>query len=1135
MKQALRRILTGKYFLIPMAILCLYSLAGFFLAPWFIGWYAPKYVKDQLQCRLDMGKVLINPFLLSFEANDVSFNTPEEPLAGFKRLFFNLEITRMVKGIISCREFLLEKPVFHITVYPDGSTNLEKAGPKIPVAESSDSKPPHMMIQSGLISGGTIVVTDKRQSRPASVTLQELDLSAADVSTLPDHTGTYSISARTPDGEAFQCQGQIALAPFASSGRLSFSAVQAATLWQFMKDSLDLDSVTGKLDMATDYHLEIGGKPPQLQLNNFHFGLLDLSLKLSRTEKAFVELNKLDLDQVHFNLSEKQLQIGKLRVAGGAVKLRTDEAGRINITQILREDPEKKTAQAAQPFDPPLESAAASAAPTAPPPPPALPWSANADSIEIKDIAFDFDNFSRATPVSYGVSSIGISFAANIQAGSQEIKVLLENFTSELNKARIQFIEATQPVFQTDKLTIEGVMLDLDTHSLTVSRIGMHGGTIDVSRDPKGQINWQSLFEPKKSPDEISVAAAVKQLQPNWNFMIKSFEVDGFGSNLSDFGTVPDRPIFNIQSFSCRVTDVDGRSPMGFEAGFSMKQGGTVTVRGKVDPAAPSIEASLNLKALSLMPLQPYLEPIAALTLQSAEVSFQGDFKYGLKSAGAKIAYTGSASMDKLRLTEPNVKKTLIGCDSLRIPQVKLTLEPNRLDIDEIRLSKPTGEVIIAPDHTLNLSKVFKTPVGQPKTATPPKPDPKKGQETFPVRIGKVVVEKGDMIFADLSLQPQFMTRINDLKGGVSGLSSSGDASSQVQLDGSVDQYGLARISGKINVFHPEQSTDLSVVFKNIEMTRLTPYSGRFAGRRITSGKLSLDLKYKIHDQKLLGDNQIIVDNLTLGEHVDSPSAVNLPLDLAIALLKDSSGRIDIGLPVSGDLNDPQFSYGHLIWKALVNLLTDIVTSPFRALGSLFGGAGEQQDIIVFDPGKTELLPPEKEKLLKMADMLKTRPQLKLGVQGRFSPNADGAEIKAQSVRMVIAGRTGSKGGEKEDSGALDFTAPNTQQSLRKIFTEKAGAIAFDELKRSIEQGSKNKADIPRVLAEALYTKLLDSEPVLAEKLSMLAEDRAREILKELETAGGISSDRLAMKSPEPLTSGPPSAGFSLDAMKASK
>ncbi len=282
---------------------------------------------------------------------------------------------------------------------------------------------------------------------------------------------------------------------------------------------------------------------------------------------------------------------------------------------------------------------------------------------------------------------------------------MLENISSELKEARIQFIEATQPVFQTDKLTIEGGMLDLDAHSLTVSRIAMHGGTIDVSRDPKGQINWQPLFEPKESAAEISVPAAVKQLQPSWNFLIKAFEVDGFGSNLSDLGTVPDRPILNIQSFSCRLTDVDGKSPMGFEAGFSLKQGGTVAVHGKVDPAAPSVEANLNLKALSLTPLQPYLKPVAAVTLKSADVSLQGNFKYGVKAAGAKIAYTGSASLDKLLITEPNVQKPLIGCDSLNIPQVNLTLQPDKLDIEKIRLSKPIGEVIIEQDHTLNLSK----------------------------------------------------------------------------------------------------------------------------------------------------------------------------------------------------------------------------------------------------------------------------------------------------------------------------------------------------------------------------------------------------------------------------------------------
>ena len=133
------------------------------------------------------------------------------------------------------------------------------------------------------------------------------------------------------------------------------------------------------------------------------------------------------------------------------------------------------------------------------------------------------------------------------------------------------------------------------------------------------------------------------------------------------------------------------------------------------------------------------------------------------------------------------------------------------------------------------------------------------------------------------------------------------------ELDGQVDDYGLARAVGQIDLFNPTDYTDIKVVFRNVEMNRLTPYSATFAGRKIESGKLSLDLEYKIKNRQLQGDNQIIMNKLILGERVESPTAMNLPLDLAIAILEDSDGVIDLGLPVSGSLDDPQFSYGGII------------------------------------------------------------------------------------------------------------------------------------------------------------------------------------------------------------------------------
>jgi hypothetical protein len=214
-------------------------------------------------------------------------------------------------------------------------------------------------------------------------------------------------------------------------------------------------------------------------------------------------------------------------------------------------------------------------------------------------------------------------------------------------------------------------------------------------------------------------------------------------------------------------------------------------------------------------------------------------------------------------------------------------------------------------------------------------------------------------------------------------MSSDRGARAQVQIEGRVDDYGMSKINGEINFFEPAVYTDMSVLFRNLEMTRLTPYSGKFVGRRIDSGKLSLDLKYFIEDGKLKGDNQIIVERIQLGEKIESPDAVSLPLNLAIAILEDADGVIDIGLPVSGDLADPKFRYGQLIWKAFTNLITKLATAPFRALGALFGGNSETLDAIIFESGSVALLPPEVEKLTNLAKALEKRPHLKLIIQER--------------------------------------------------------------------------------------------------------------------------------------------------------
>ena len=195
-------------------------------------------------------------------------------------------------------------------------------------------------------------------------------------------------------------------------------------------------------------------------------------------------------------------------------------------------------------------------------------------------------------------------------------------------------------------------------------------------------------------------------------------------------------------------------------------------------------------------------------------------------------------------------------------------------------------------------------------------------RQAFPVSIETVRIENAALEFADLSLKPQFGTQIHSLTGVINGVSTNASAIAQVELDGKVDDYGAARIRGSVQPFKATNFTDLKLAFTNLEMNRLTPYSGKFAGRRIDSGKLSVDLEYKIKQRQLSGENKFVINKLKLGEKVDSAEAANLPLDLAIAILEDSDGVIDLDLPITGSLDDPKFSYGSIVWKAIRNAVS---------------------------------------------------------------------------------------------------------------------------------------------------------------------------------------------------------------------
>jgi hypothetical protein len=271
------------------------------------------------------------------------------------------------------------------------------------------------------------------------------------------------------------------------------------------------------------------------------------------------------------------------------------------------------------------------------------------------------------------------------------------------------------------------------------------------------------------------------------------------------------------------------------------------------------------------------------------------------------------------------------------------------------------------------------------------------------IDIGTVRIANGSANFADFWIQPNYAVSLQGLNGTVVGLSSNPKSRAKVALEGKVDRYAPARIGGEINLLSAALFTDMKVSFQGVEMNSVTPYSGRFAGYKIDKGKLSIDVSYHVENRKLEAKQRFVVDQLQLGEQVESPDAVHLPLRLAVALLKDRNGVIDLDLPLTGSLDDPQFRLGPIIWKAVVNLFTKIVTSPFTLLGSLFGGS-EEMNLIDFQPGTTVLDATAQERITSLAKALKERPHLQLDIPASYSADVDGMALATEKLNGKLQG-----------------------------------------------------------------------------------------------------------------------------------
>jgi hypothetical protein len=417
--------------------------------------------------------------------------------------------------------------------------------------------------------------------------------------------------------------------------------------------------------------------------------------------------------------------------------------------------------------------------------------------------------------------------------------------------------------------------------------------------------------------------------------------------------------------------------------------------------------------------------------------------------------------------------------------------------------ARPRGTAVAAP----------KRQAGQPGGAAPTVAATSGSVPmSMPMSIRKIVVESGHMNFSDLSVQPNFSADIQDLGGTISGLSTQPKSQATMNLHGSVDKYSPVSINGRFSVLGPKLFTDIGMSFRNIELTIFNPYSGKFAGYNISKGKLTTELHYKVDGRALDAQHHIIVEQLEFGDKTASKDAVSLPVKLAVALLKDRNGVIDLNLPVSGSLDDPQFRLAPLVWKVLVNLLEKAITAPFALLGSLFGGGPDIQ-FIDFQPGVSSLDTGAADKLKTVAKALGERPQLNIAVPIAVVAQIDGpalgaarydAELRAMQAAMAARKKSAAQKGAPPPYAQLDPAAQ--LELLTQVYAKDfGGAPKFPDTVTSL----KSKADVNAAKIDFLAKAVREHIQVGDDELQQLGQQRAMALQQALLTGTEVTAERV--------------------------
>ncbi|WP_103604199.1 DUF748 domain-containing protein [Campylobacter concisus] len=1039
-----------------VSLLLIYTLLGFFGVPYAIKNIAPKYLKDY-NATLFVKEAKFNPFTFELNATNAELNSTS-PLFSTKQVDVKLKPFSIFKKLIEIDIFRLDEPSVKIARTKDAKFNFSNfIGEDNASNEDNSTSSINFALNSAKIIKGSFSYSDQNLTKPFNVSFDDINYELNSLNTKKNSAGNHIFDSNSSLAHKIDLKGDIRLNPLNINGSVVIKdfSIKPVAISFIDNDTLNLKNAV--INLGINYDINADENATKINLKDSFLNIKSLNLNEGENEISLGELDlpKFDLDSKIADKTDATLNLSAINLNDIAFKSTVSASLKaLNLSDIslLANLNEKSELDAKAE----LKNISAS--------------SLKVDEVSknlatLKDLnasnlkANLLNEKIELSLEKTALSGINAPLSKDATTNVTNIQIFGTSFTQDSNKSEASVNELNvnsinlkaknKEILNVPEVIAKSIGFNILKMALNTASIDVNKPkfTSELSDNGLSAINELGLGKEKptktakkvsKDEKKMQSKAASKRKGSEFKFDIKNINVNNADIALTHLFE-GEKIAHKFDNLFIKVANLssDFSRPFDVKVDIKSSQKLNLNVDSKIKIEPLDVNAKIKLNDTNLPKYFAYAKPFLEADLSSGEMSANAELHYTKDiKADAKL------SVKDIRLDDKN-KEKLIAFKSLEVD--KISLFKNNLEITGVALNSPFIKAHLSKEREFNLSKIVKEDKNkvQNEQKTESKKAASKKDNELNFSIKNFSLNNGEVDFSDASLFMPFATKISNLNGKLTDIDKKRPSSGEFK--GTVGRNGFSQITAKLFPFELKQNTDIKLDFKDIDLIDITPYSGQFLGYKIKKGKLNLNLNYSVVDSKLNGSNLINFDTLTLGEKVDSKDAVNLPLSLAISILSDQNNQINIDLPVEGNLDDPDFKYGGVIWAAVKKLFADITLAPFRFLGNALGLGGKDLSSIDFLAGSSELISSEAPKVADFIKLTTAKPMMKLSITPTYS-EIDVLYFEEKKLDQKINQIIASSG--KDYITVLNSLVPNAKDKSDKALREEAiKAIEVDKEK----------------------------------------------------------------------------------------